>query len=207
MAGSLPIVTTIRGDILSSSRVVTHSPQNMLYWNHFRYRDMWVLQLNDPPFNTLRLRHWEELHTLLQIFEREANQSSIPLGLVLAGSKKMFSVGDEDRSGGRNDNLSVSLRAVRESTTTLLRNLADKLPVVAALSGYTEGEAWDLATQCSYRVMGDNARIALSSNTPYITAQEAQNRSLVEELVGPDYVLARAQEWVTEQLERNLGDV
>ena len=55
--------------------------------------------------------------------------------------------------------------------------------------------------------MGDNARLALSSNTPYITAEEAQKRSLVEELVGPDYVLARAQEWVTEQLEQNLGDV
>lgn len=119
----------------------------------------------------------------------------------------MFSAGSGYRPSGLEENLATTLQQVKASTTELLQKLSHAIPVVAALSGYTVGEAWEVAAQCSLRVMGDNAYIAFSHNTPYIDAVEAQKRGLVDEIVGPDYVLARAQECVTEQSEHSPDDV
>ncbi|HHY07159.1 MAG: enoyl-CoA hydratase/isomerase family protein [Lawsonella sp.] len=192
---------------MSNTRSDATDFPHLLYWRFTQYRNIWIFQLDDPPFNSLRLRHWEELKGLLGQLQTALESSDTIAGLVIVGSKKMFSVGTEDSSIDGNSALRAALDHVRKDTYTLLSRCAAQIPVVAALSGYVKGDAWELATRCTYRVMGDNARLVPSSESSYMTAQEGHGAGLVDELVGPDYVLARAQEWVSEQSASNLGDV
>lgn len=170
----------------------------MLYWELHDYQGILIVQLADPPLNALGLAHWEELQRILTRLHADSAVGSAPRGIVITGSKKMFSVGARSYTTGDGGRLRRAQEVCARETIAQLREISQKLPTVAALSGYVIGEAWQLAQACRYRVMGDNARIAEQSGGDYLSADEALERDLVNELTGPDHVLDRAQQWILE---------
>lgn len=191
------------------------SPTRMLLYLDLQcYRDILLIRFQNVPWNAFALRQWEELDRVFTALLSDDGEEARELlpgvrssvhGAVLVGSKTMFSVGNDTTIWkSASDAYKQAWLSAAQTCRTHLAELVTKLPVVAALSGYTCGEAWELATQCSYRVMGDNARLYPSPERGFISPKDALAAGMVECLAAPDLVLNEAQEWLLDR-RRNDG--
>lgn len=193
----------------------TH-PSTLLYLDLQLYRDILLLRFRESPWNAFTLRQWEELDAVLAALQGDNSEGrgeilprsrSSLRGVVLVGSKTMFSVGDDSSQWTvSSDAHKRAWETAAETCCARLAALVKELPVAAALSGYTCGRAWELAQQCSYRVMGDNARLYPSPEQGFINPSDALAAGMVERLAAPDLVLHEAQEWLFDDLHDSDHD-
>ena len=193
----------------------TH-PSTLLYLDLRLYRGILLIRFRKSPWNAFTLRMWEELDAVVAALQGDDSEGtgimlpsshSTLRGAVLVGSKTMFSVGNDGSQWATVSNAHRrAWEAAAKSCCARLAVLVTEFPVVAALSGYTCGEAWELAQRCSYRVMGDNARLYPSPEQGFIGPSDALAAGIVERLAAPDLVLHEAQEWLLGDLRNGNPD-
>lgn len=156
-----------------------------------------LLTLHRPPWNSMGLREWQELSTILDL--------PTPAALMFYGGPTLFSSGSEERAVSVVPTLPEPSETLRQacddyrlSCYDTLATLSERIPTVAALTGYTIGTAWELISRCRYRVMGDNGRLAHQLDGPFIGPEEAQEKGYIDAVVPPDDVWNRAFSWTQE---------
>jgi len=177
-----------------------------------------TIRLDRPPMNALSRALQEELRAAAL----EAAERSDVRAVVVYGGAKVFAAGaDVKEMAGWTYTQVVDASTALQSSFTALAKIPK--PTVAAVTGYALGGGCELALACDFRIAGDNAKLGqpeillgvipggggtqrlarlvgparakdLVFSGRFVGAAEALAMGLVDEVVAPDDVYARALE-------------
>lgn len=181
-----------------------------------------TIRLNRPPVNALNDQVQSELNTAA----RAATERDDVRAVILYGGEKTFAGGADIKEMAAKSYVEMTTFAAA-LTNSLSVLAAIPKPTVAAITGYALGGGLELALTADYRVAGDNvklgqpeiqlgiipggggtqrlARLIGPSKTKdivytgrFVSADEALNVGLVNELVAPDDVYTAAHKWAAQ---------
>jgi enoyl-CoA hydratase len=166
--------------------------------------------------NALNRQFFEDLNQLLDILEKD------PVILIITGSGKGFAAGaDISEMADMSPDEALALSRNGQKTFRRLENY--RYPVIAAVNGYALGGGCELCLACDIRLASEAARFGqpevklglipgygatyklarhvglgnalyLLTTAETITAAEALNMGLVQEVTQPDTLIERAKE-------------
>tara|TARA_Y100000996_G_scaffold247248_1_gene194397 strand:- start:1022 stop:1801 length:780 start_codon:yes stop_codon:yes gene_type:complete len=165
---------------------------------------------------------------LLDAFNKFKNDDSSWIAILTGSGNKSFSAGNDLRYAAENEDKPYS--ASKVSFGGITSKFQCVKPIIAAVNGYALGGGLELAMACDIIIMSNKAVIGLPEprvgfiagaggihklprQIPFkramgmiltgkkITAQEAYELGLVNEIVDPDLVMDTAKKWASEILE------
>ena len=184
-----------------------------------------TIRLDRPPMNALSVQLQEEIRAAAV----EATERRDVSAVVVYGGEKVFAAGADIKEMRAMSYMDMVARSgALQSALTAVARIPK--PTVAAVTGYALGGGCELALCCDFRVAGDNARLGqpeillgvipgaggtqrlsrligssrakdLIFSGRHVTAQEALEIGLVDQVVAPDDVYAAARKLV----ERYVG--
>jgi enoyl-CoA hydratase len=178
-----------------------------------------TIRLDRPPMNAFSAQVQEELKACAEEAARRADVRSV----IVYGGEKVFAAGADVKEMSSMTYAEMSVRARRLSACFGAMSEIPK-PTVAAVTGYALGGGMEVALGCDRRICGDNAklgqpeillgiipggggtqRLARLVGAPrakdiiftgrMVTADEALDIGLVDQVVAPDDVYAAARSW------------
>lgn len=164
----------------------------------------------------------ETITQLFQIFKKLKNDERVAVVILTGSGEKAFVAGADIEEITRHDDISGRIFAMRGQKVFRFIEKMEK-PVIAAINGYALGGGCELAMACHLRIAVDNARFGqpeinlglipgyggtqrlprligqaralyLLLTGEMISAQEALNIGLVNEVVSADNLMKRARE-------------
>ena len=165
---------------------------------------------------------------LLDAFNKFKNDDSSWIAILTGSGNKSFSAGNDLRYAAENEDKPYS--ASKVSFGGITSKFQCVKPIIAAVNGYALGGGLELAMACDIIIMSNKAVIGLPEprvgfiagaggihklprQIPFkramgmiltgkkITAQEAYELGLVNEIVDPNLVMDTAKKWASEILE------
>jgi enoyl-CoA hydratase/carnithine racemase len=181
-----------------------------------------TIRLDRPPMNALSTQVQEELRAAAA----EATARADVRAVVVYGGPKIFAAGADVKEMSDMPYTAMVDRS-RGLTTAFTEVARIPKPVVAAVTGYALGGGCELALTADFRVAGDNAKLGqpeillgiipgaggtqrlsrlvgpskakdLIFSGRFVAADEALALGLVDEVVPPDDVYARARAWAAQ---------
>jgi enoyl-CoA hydratase/carnithine racemase len=178
-----------------------------------------TIRLERPPMNALNRQVQEEIRQVAL----EAEQRADVRAVVVYGGEKNFAAGADIKEMAEMSYADMAVRAGALSSAFSSVAAISK-PTVAAINGYALGGGFELALCCDRRVAGDNAKVGqpeiLLGLIPgaggtqrlarlvgparakdivftgrFVSAQEALQIGMVDEIVPADDVYAAARRW------------
>jgi enoyl-CoA hydratase len=178
-----------------------------------------TIRLARPPMNAINKQVQDEV----QAAAREAADRTDVYSVIVYGGEKVFAAGADVKEFAKMTHAEMTARAWALSSS-LSAVAGIPKPTVAAITGYALGGGFELALGCDRRIAGDNAKLGqpeillgiipggggtqrltrligpskakdLIYTGRFVTAQEALQIGMVDEVVAPDDVYSAAQRW------------